>query len=411
MDHAESDSSSSSRATLAPRTETGPLDGVRVIDLTTVVMGPMACRILGDLGADVIKVETPEGDFMRHFEPKRSEGMSAFTLNINRNKRSMVLDLKSPEGHQAMLDLVATSDVVVTNMRTAALDRLGIGYEHLRVAKDDIIYCSAVGFGADGPYAGQAAYDDVIQAVSGLASMAAWVGDEPAFAPSIIADKVSALHIAYAVNAALFRRATTGDGDHIEIPMAELMAAFNLTEHLNGHTLEPKQEPFSYPRLRTKHRKPRRSADGWICLMPYSNQNWQDFFELAGRSDLASDPRFATINDRIVNIDALYSSLDDVTQTRTTAEWLEVCEHYSIPAAPVNDLERISEDPHMDAVGLLTVAEHPSEGTYRVIKDPVSFRSGNAGLQHHAPQIGQHTKEILQELGYDKGAIERIISA
>ncbi len=411
MDHAESDSTLPSKATPCAETARGPLDGVRVIDLTTVVMGPMACRILGDLGADVIKVETPEGDFMRHFEPKRSEGMSAFTLNINRNKRSMVLDLKSEAGHRAMLDLVATADVVVTNMRTAALDRLGIGYEHLRVARDNIIYCSAVGFGSDGPYAGQAAYDDVIQAVSGLASMAAWVGDEPAFTPSIIADKVSALHIAYAVNAALFRRSRTGIGDNIEIPMAELMAAFNLTEHLNGHTLEPKQEPFSYPRLRTKHRKPRRSADGWICLMPYSDQNWQDFFHLAGRDDLAADPRFATINDRIVHVDALYESLDATAQQRTTAEWLEVCDQYSIPAAPVNDLEDIAEDPHFDAVGLLSIAEHPSEGSYRVIKDAVDFRSGNGGLQRHAPRIGQHTTEVLEELGYDKGAIERIIDA
>lgn len=389
----------------------GPLAGVRVIDLTTIVMGPMACRVLGDLGAEVIKVETAEGDFMRHFEPKRSEGMSAFTLNINRNKRSMVLDLKSKAGRQAMLDLSASSDVLVTNMRPAALDRLNLGYDDLRAVKPNLIYCSAVGFGSGGPYAGQAAYDDVIQAVSGLASMAAWTGDEPAFAPSIIADKVSALHIAYAVSAALFRRSTSGIGDHIEIPMAEVMAAFNLTEHLNGHTLEPKQEPFSYPRLRTKHRKPRRSSDGWVCLMPYSDQNWQDFFHLVERNDLASDPRFATINDRITHIDALYGHLDELTQGKTTAEWLEICDRLSIPATPVNELEDIADDPHFEAVGLLEVAEHPSEGPYRVIKDPVTFRSGNGGLRRHAPRIGQHTEEILSELGYDKGAIKRIIDA
>ncbi len=388
----------------------GPLDGVRVIDLTTIVMGPMACRILGDLGADVIKVETSEGDFMRHFEPKTSAGMSAFSLNINRNKRSIVLDLKSRTGRRAMLDLVATSDVLVTNMRPAALERLRLSYQDLLGAKDDLIYCSAVGFGSEGPYAGQAAYDDVIQAVSGLASMAAWIGDEPAFTPSIIADKVAALHIVYSVNAALYRRETSGLGDHIEVPMAELMAAFNLTEHLNGHTLEPKQEPFSYPRLRTKHRKPRRSADGWVCLMPYSDQNWKDFFELAGRPDLAVDPRFASINDRITNIDALYGYLDELTDQKTTAEWLRVCDDLSIPATPVNNLEDLAEDPHFAAVGLLELTRHPSEGAYRVIKDPISFASGNAGLHRHAPRLGNDTIEILSELGYDQDRIDQITS-
>lgn len=389
----------------------GPLAGVRVIDLTTIVMGPMACRILGDLGAEVIKVETAEGDFMRHFEPKRSEGMSAFTLNINRNKRSMVLDLKSTVGRQAMLDLTATADVVVTNMRPAALDRLALSYEDLVTVRPDLIYCSAVGFGSDGPYAGQAAYDDVIQAVSGFASMSAYDGQEPAFAPSIIADKVAALHISYAVNAALFRREKTGQGDKIEVPMAELMAAFNLVEQLNGHTLEPKQEPFSYPRLRTKHRKPRRSADGWVCLMPYTNKNWSDFFSLIGRPELVEDPRFATVNDRLVNIDALYGTLDEITPLRTTAEWMQVCGELSIPATPVNDLEHIAEDPHFKAVELLSVHDHPSEGPYRVVKDPVSFEKGNGGLQRHAPRIGEHTAEVLSELGYDEGAIERVTNA
>lgn len=386
----------------------GPLHGVRVIDLTTIVMGPMACRVLGDLGADVIKVETADGDFMRHFVPKRSPGMSAFTLNLNRNKRSVSLNLKSPAGHQAMLDLTATADVVVTNMRPAALERLNLSYSDLCEVKPDLIYCSAVGFGSGGPYAGYAAYDDVIQAVSGLASMAEWASGEPAFAPSIIADKVAALHISYAVNAALFRHAKTGEGDHIEVPMAELMASFNLVEHLNGHTLEPKEEPFSYPRLRTKQRKPRRSADGWICLMPYTDKNWRDFFELVGRPDLAEDPRFATINDRLVHIDALYGHLDAFTTTRTNNEWLSACDALSIPATPVNDLDKLDLDPHFAKVGLLTTHEHPSEGAYRVVKDPIEFAQGMGGIRRHAPRIGEHNNEIFTELGYDKGAIHRL---
>lgn len=391
-----------------PQTPTGPLHGVRIIDLTTVVMGPMSTRILGDMGADVIKVEAIEGDFMRHFEPKRSEGMSGFTLNLNRNKRSVALDLKSQAGRQALLDLAATADALVTNMRPAALARLNLSYDDLRTIKPDLIYCSAVGFGSDGPYAGQAAYDDVIQAVSGLADMASWTGGEPAFMPSIIADKVSALHISYAVSAALFRKERSGVGDHIEVPMAELMASFNLVEHLNGHTLEPKEEPFSYQRLRTTHRKPRRSADGWVCLMPYTNKNWRDFFALVGEPDLADDPRFADVNSRLVHINALYEILDTFTEQRTTDEWLEACSELSIPASPISKLDQLDQDPHFAEVDLLTIQEHPSEGSYRVVKDPVTFESGNGGLRRHAPRIGEHNNEIFTELGYDKGAIERL---
>lgn len=388
--------------------KTGPLHGLRIIDLTTVIMGPLACRMLADLGADVIKVESVEGDFMRHFEPKRSEGMSAFSLNINRNKRSIALNLKSDAGRAAMLDLVSTSNAVVTNMRPAALKRLGLTYNDLRSVREDIVYCNAVGFGADGPYAGKAAYDDVIQAVSGLASMSAWEHGEPAYAPNVIADKVSALHITYAVNAALVRQAISGVGDLIEVPMAELMASFNLVEHLSGHTLEPKEEPFSYQRLRSKQRRPRKSADGWICLMPYSDQNWVDFFEIVGRPDLGQDPRFASINSRLTNIDALYGHLDTFATTRTNAEWLALCDSLSIPAAPVNDLKHLEDDPHFAAVDLLSVREHPTEGAYRVVKDPIDFTSGNGGLRRHAPRIGQHNDEVLTELGYDKGTIESL---
>lgn len=386
----------------------GPLSGVRIADLTTVVMGPMATRILGDLGADVIRVEAPDYDFMRDFEPKRSPGMSGFSLNINRNKRSLTLDLKSSEGHQALLDLVATCDVFVTNMRSDARERLSIGPGDLCAVKPDLIYCAANGFGEDGPYAGKAAYDDVIQAVSGLASMFAWTGPEPAYVPTIVADKVTGLHVVYAITAALYRKATTGEGDVIEVPMAETMAAFNLVEHLNGHTFEPKEEPFSYQRLLTKNRKPRRSKDGWICLLPYSDQNWRDFFAYVGHPEIAQDPRFATINDRVKNVDALYGELEPFTESRTTAEWMAFCDTHSIPAVPVVDLRHIDEDPHFAAVELLEPAEHPTEGAYRVVRDPVRFASGNAGVHRHAPRPGQQTVEVLRELGYDEGTISRL---
>jgi crotonobetainyl-CoA:carnitine CoA-transferase CaiB-like acyl-CoA transferase len=309
-----------------------------------------------------------------------------------------------------LLDLVATADVFLTNMRPAALQRLGLADEALRSRQPDLIYCSATGFGSNGPYAYKAAYDDVIQAASGFASMFDWMGPEPAYAPSIVADKVTSLHIVYAVLAALFRKATTGNGDFVEVPMAESMAAFNLVEHLSGHTFDPPVGEFSYLRLRTRHRRPRRSADGWVCILPYSDRNWQDFFRLAGRADAADDPRFATVNDRITNVDALYGMLDEVVATRTTAEWMELCDANSIPAVPVVDLEQIEHDPHFAAIGLLEPRVHPTEGPYRTVREPVMFRSGTPGLRQHAPGLGEHTAELLAELGYDSERIATIMA-
>ncbi len=388
----------------------GPLTGVRIVDLTTVVMGPYAAQILADLGADVIRVEAPGGDFMRDFDPKRSPKMGAFSMNVNRNKRSVVLNLKEASGYEALLDLVETADVFLSNMRPAALTKLRLTDEALRVRRPDLIYCSATGFGSNGPYADKAAYDDVIQAASGFASMFDWMGPQPAYAPSIIADKTTSLHIAYAVLAALFRKATTGEGDFIEVPMAESMAAFNLVEHLNGHTYDPPHGGFSYQRLQTKHRRPRRSSDGWVCVLPYSDQNWKDFFRIAGRTEVADDPRFATVNDRINNVDALYGMLDEVVATRTTAEWMKLCDENSIPAVPVVELEHIEDDPHFSAVGILEDHIHPTEGRYRTVREPVMFRSGTPGLRHHAPNLGEHTAEILDELGYDPDRIADIVA-
>ena len=386
----------------------GPLSGVRIIDLTTVVMGPLATRALADMGADVIRIEPPAGDFIRQFEPKRSPQMSAFSMNVNRNKRSVVLDLKADDGRRALLDLAATADAFVTNLRPRALESLRLTDDDLRARRPDIVYCSATGFGSDGPYADKAAYDDVIQAASGLASMFAWLDDEPAYVPSIMADKVASLHITYAVLAALYQRAVTGEGDFVEVPMAESLAAFNLVEHLMGHTYRPPVGEFSYQRLLTKHRKPRRSADGWVCLLPYSDQNWADFFRLAGLERYADDPRFATVNARIVHVDALYALLEEVVATRTTAEWMRICDEHSIPAAPVVDLAEVGDDPHFAAVGLIEDHEHPTEGPYRVVRHPVRFRSGDPGLYQHAANLGEHTAEVLSEIGYDRATIARL---
>ncbi len=406
-----SDSATSAPDPSSPAVAVGPLTGVRIADLTTVVMGPMATRILGDLGADVIKIESPVVDFMRDFDPKRSPGMGAMSLNLQRNKRSIVLDLKSDAGHRAVLDVIASCDVFVSNMRPAALARLGLDYASLAAVKPDLIYCGATGFDSSGPYAGKAAYDDVIQAVSGMASMSSWMGGEPAYVPTIAADKISGLHIVYAVLAALYRKATTGQGDAIEVPMAESVASFNLVEHLNGHTLEPKEPPFSYQRLLTPHRKPRRSADGWICILPYSDQNWRDFFSLVDQPELANDPRFDSVNARVTNVNALYELLDTFMARHTTDEWMALCDANSIPAVPVVDLEHIDEDPHFAAVGMIELHEHPTEGAYRVVRDPVRFASGNPGVWRHSPRPGSSTADILAELGYDDDEISAVIDA
>lgn len=387
----------------------GPLAGVRIVDLTTVIMGPMATRVLGDLGADIIRVETWEPELMRNFVPQRSEGMSGITLNLHRNKRSVALDLKSDEGRRAMYDIVASADALVSNIRPAALARLGLSPEELQTVKPDLVYCQAVGFGSDGPNAGQAAYDDVIQSVSGLAAMFSWLEDEPKLIPSIMADKVASLHIVYSLIAGLFRKATTGKGDLIEVPMAEALASFNLVEHLNGHTFEPPQEPFSYLRLRTANRKPRRSADGWICLLPYSDQNYRDFFAKIGQPELVDDPRFGNANDRVANANELYAIIDEYSSMFTNAEWLAFCTERSIPAGPVQPLERLDEDPHFADVGLLQAHEHPTEGDYRIVKDPVRFESrGEWKLDRHAPRIGQHNHEVLSELGWTAEEIDTL---
>ena len=379
-------------------------------DLTTVVMGPLATRMLADMGADVIRVEAPEGDVIRHYEPMRSPGMSAFAMNLNRNKRSAVLDLKSDEGRRAMHDLIATCDVFVTNVRRGALARLGLDEASVRATRPDIIYCVANGFGSDGPKADQAAYDDVMQAASGLSSMFSWQGDEPRLVPSIVADKVTALHVAFAVAAALHGRALTGEGTSIEVPMAETMAAFNLIEHLGGHTFEPPFGGFSYGRVRTPHRRPRRTADGWIVILPYSSHNWHDFWEFGGRPDLRDDPRFATPAKRIDNADELYLLMDEIVVQKTTGAWLDYCETHSVPASEVVELEEIRHDPHFEAVGLVRDDQHPTEGDYRYVRDPIMFDGASSPLFRHSPRLGAHTAEVLVELGWSADRIDAFLA-
>jgi crotonobetainyl-CoA:carnitine CoA-transferase CaiB-like acyl-CoA transferase len=330
----------------------------------------------------------------------RSPLMSAFSINLNRNKRSVLLDLKSDHGQAALMDIIASSDVFVTNLRRRALGRLGLDEARVRAAREDIIYCVANGFGSDGPDADDAAYDDIIQAVSGLSSLFEWNTGEPRLVPSIVADKVTGTHIAFAIAAALHGRAVTGSGATLEVPMAETMAAFNLVEHLGGQTFRPPTGEFSYRRISTPHRKPRRTADGWIAILPYNKANWDQFFAFGGRPDLALDTRWSTARERVANADTLYGLMDEIIVTKTTGQWLEFCKANSIPAAKVMKLEEVATHPHFEAVGLLQEAEHPTEGSYQYVRSPIRIAGESSELRHHAPRLGAHTNEVLSELGW-----------
>ncbi|MGI9599025.1 MAG: CaiB/BaiF CoA transferase family protein [Acidimicrobiales bacterium] len=380
-----------------------PLDGVRIADLTTVVMGPLATRMLADMGADVIRIEGPDGDIIRDYEPMRSPKMSAFSMNLNRNKRSIILDFKKPDDRAALDEIIAGCDVVVTNMRRSALARLGLDDAGVRAVSPDIIYCVANGYGSDGPKADHAAYDDVIQAVSGLASTFQWSTGQPQLVPSIYADKITGVHIAFAIAAALHGRATTGRGASIEVPMAETMAAFNLVEHLSGQTFEPQHGDFSYNRIRTPHRKPRRTADGWIVILPYSEDNWRCFWQFGGRPEFLDDPRFETRAKRVVHADDLYSLMGEVVATKSTSEWADFCAENSIPMSEVVQLEHIGDDPHFAEVGLIASDDHPTEGPYHYVRDSIRIDGGVAPLRHHAPRLGADTDAVLREFGVERG--------
>jgi crotonobetainyl-CoA:carnitine CoA-transferase CaiB-like acyl-CoA transferase len=375
-----------------------PLDGVRIADLTTVVMGPLATRMLADMGADVIRIEGPDGDIIRDYEPMRSPKMSAFSMNLNRNKRSIVLDVKDDDDRSTLDELIATCDVFVTNMRRAALERLGLHEAGVRAVKPDIIYCVANGYGQDGPKADHAAYDDVIQAASGLASIFEWNTGEPRLIPSIYADKVVGVHIAFAIAAALHGRAITGQGCAIEVPMAETMAAFNLVEHLSGRTFEPQLGDFSYNRVRTPNRRPRRTLDGWIVILPYSEDNWRQFWAFGDVPHYFDDERFETRAKRVIHADDLYGLMDEIVATKSTAEWADFCAANSIPMSEVADLEHLDSDPHFVDVGLFQSAEHPTEGSYRYVRDPIRIDGRSLPVRRHPPRLGADSDEVRSEL-------------
>ena len=375
----------------------GPLDGVRVLDLTAVVMGPFATQILGDLGADVIVVEGTHLDTNRVMGAGPHPQLSGVALNLMRNKRSVRLDYKVPEGREALMRIAAGCDVVVTNIRPAALRRARLTYEDFAAVRADIIYCDAHGYAAGSDRQDDPAYDDVIQAGTGVADASRLQTGTPALVPTIFTDKLCGLSIAYAVNAALFRRERTGAGEHIELPMTDTATAFVLVEHGAAAIPRPALGPAGYPRILTPHRRPQATIDGWIHVLPYSRAHYDALFTEAGRLDLIDPALYAAGRSRIANADQLYQLVAQVMATRTTAEWLAFCRRAGVPATEVTTLH--------DLVEALPEADHPVAGRYKVIPPPVRFQQAPQSVRRPAPLVGQHTDEILAEAGYDEDAI------
>ncbi|GAC1306830.1 MAG: CoA transferase [Acidimicrobiales bacterium] len=368
----------------------GPLRGLRVLDLTSVVMGPLCTQILGDQGADVIVVERPAGETNRVMGLGPHPQFSGVALNLMRNKRSVSFDLKSGEGQAAIRRLIPTCDALVTNMLPGALARLGLSYADVAALRPDIVYAQAQGFPLDHARADDPAYDDIMQSATGVADAVARVTGEPGLVPMIVADKVCALVLAQAVTAALLHRARTGEGQHVEVPMVDAMRAFTLVEHGAGAIAEPRRARAGYSRVLSPERRPQRTTDGWINILPYSRTHYDRLFAEGGREDLVGDPSYADGRARIANSDTLYQAVRGIVARRSTAEWLDFCSQAHIPASRVVTLEELVDE--------LPVEDHPVAGPYRHITPGARLSRTPQTLRRHAPSVGEHTAEVLAEL-------------
>lgn len=389
----------------------GPLEGIKIVDMTSVLMGPYATQTLGDFGADVIKIEALDGDITRQIGPARHPGMGPVYLNANRSKRSIAVDVKNPAGLDIVLRLASTADVFVTNIRPNAMRRLKLDYEGVSAVNADIIYAAMVGFGADGPYADQPAYDDLLQGASGLSHLMARAGDgTPRYAPVALADRVVGLSAVNAILASLLHRARTGRGQHVDIPMFETMAAFVMGDHMGGLTFEPPLDKGGYPRHLSPDRRPYRTSDGYICVIVYNDKQWSNFFDASGREDLRADPKFASFPSRMQNIDEVYATLGRILETRTTAEWLQTLKAADIPTMPMHDLESLLTDPHLVARDFFAIEQHPSEGPIRSMRVPVTWSETPAVPTRLAPRFGEHSVAILEEAGYSDDQIALLLA-
>ena len=390
-----------------------PLAGVRVVEVGAVVLAPYAAALLADMGATVVKIEPLAGDSTRSLGHAEHPGMAAVFLNCNRGKQSVAMDLRQPQALEALKKLVAQSDVFLHNMRADSAERLGIGYEALRAVRPELVYCATYGYGAAGRDARRPAYDDIIQAGCGLAAIKGRIDGQPGYAPTIIADKTTALFAVIGIMGALMERSRTAQGRQLEVSMLETMTHFMSVEHLNGLTWQEPRAPSGYLRLLNSYRRPHRTRDGYLAVMPHSESQWRKFFNAVGRPDVLTDPRFATPADRSLNIEAMYIIVSEVLPTRTSAEWAELFSEHDVPFGPVNTLEDLARDPHLADVGFWHEVEHPTEGRLRVASFPVRDGGphGDATPAQIAPTLGQHTAQVLRSLGYAAGEIEAMVGA
>jgi crotonobetainyl-CoA:carnitine CoA-transferase CaiB-like acyl-CoA transferase len=391
----------------------GPLHGIRIIDMTSVLMGPFASQSLGDMGADVIKVESPHGDLVRQIGPARHEDMGPIFLNTNRNKRSVVLDLKHPAGVRALKRLLADADVLMYNVRPQAMARLGLDYEAVSAINPRIVYAGLFGFGQDGPYAARPAYDDLIQGAATLPHLIARAtGGIPRYVPTAMADRIVGQTAVGAILASLLARGRTGRGDRVDIPMFETMVAFVLGDHMGGLTYEPPLDGGGYARQLSPERRPYRTSDGYICALVYNDKQWQGFLKAIGREALADqDDRFATFANRSRNIDFVYGTLSRIFEERTTAQWMSLLEEADVPFMPMHDLQSVLHDPHLEATGFFTTVEHPSEGTIRTMRMPVNWANSTADEPLPAPRLGENTREVLVEAGFSAAEIDALVAS
>lgn len=367
----------------------GILDGVRIIEMTTAVFGPYATAMMADLGAEVIRVEPPAGDVVRSLGVGRNPGMSPFFLSLNRNKRSIALDLTQPEDMAVMRGLIGKSEAFVHSVRAEGARRLGLDYEGCRRLKPDLVYVHCVGYGAGGRYAGRMAYDDMVQGAAGVTQLAPMVDGDPTprFWPVAAGDKIAALHAAYAILGALLHRERTGEGQAVEVPMLEALTFFSMSEHMYGETMIPATGPVGFPWNIDPQRKPYRTKDGWLTLFIAASR-WREFCQWGDRSDLLDDPRMQAWG-RGEPVRDLWKLLQEVTSNKTTEEWLEICERARVPAMRASTLEEVVKDPHLNESGFFQVREHPTEGAYRAMAHPVTFHGAPARIERDAPRLNQ----------------------
>ncbi|MEQ8990903.1 MAG: CoA transferase [Pseudomonadales bacterium] len=380
----------------------GALHGIRVVDMTTAILGPYATRIFGDLGADVIKVESPVSELVpRHGGPQRSSGMGALHMSVNRNKRSVRLDLQKPKNAAAAKALIETSDVFIHSVRQRSIEKLGLAYEQVKALNEKLVYVHCSGYGSGGPYSGRQAYDDLIQGASGMTDLLGRRNgtDAPAYLPSLLADKTAGLHAAYAVLAALFHRERHGEGQFIEVPMFECVVSFHLVENLWGAVFDPPLSEAVFPRNVDSERRPVKAKDGFICLMPAGRDGWLAFFRAVGREDVLESAEFREVGRQPTSPKGFYDVVEQVAQTKTVAEWLELLDVANVPVMKSQTMGELFDDEHLQSVGFFERRRHPTEGAILSTAHPVLFGRTPAVTSTDARRLGDDTEAVLSEIG------------